>query len=85
MLRKITLNQCLIINLEENNAIYHMNYNIKKICVYWVAAKVLTSGGIIQKQQDWGNASLFRILIMFSFLTTIQNNLAEMLNHRVLM
>lgn len=39
MLRKIALNQCLIINLEENNAIYHMNY-IKKICVYWVAAKV---------------------------------------------
>lgn len=46
MLRKIALNQCLIINLEENNAIY-INYNIKKICVYWVAAKVLTSGGII--------------------------------------
>lgn len=40
MIRKIAFNQCLIINLEENNAIYHINYNIKKICVYWVAAKV---------------------------------------------
>lgn len=40
MIRKIALNQCLIINLEENNAIYYINYNIKKICVYWVAAKV---------------------------------------------
>lgn len=40
MLRKISLNQCLIINLEENNAVYHMNYNIKKIFIYWVVAKV---------------------------------------------